>query len=57
MPPTNVLDHLTPDEVIRLLERRPDGIVARAVIAALSGRESRRQGSTNTGWDLGYDGV
>ncbi len=32
MPPTNVLDHLTPDEVLRLLERRPDGLLARGVI-------------------------
>jgi hypothetical protein len=48
MPPTNVLDHLTPDEIAAAVWERN---------ATLAGQESRRQGSTMTGWDLGYGGV
>jgi len=38
----------TPDEIAAAVWER---------IATLSGQESRRQGSTNTGWDLGYGGI
>lgn len=37
----NALDHLAVEEVVRLLGRRPDGIVASAVIAAIQARYAR----------------